>query len=471
MVELRRRYRSRGQTLILFLGFAAALVSAFLIAFNTGQTSNAKMRAMNAADAAAYSGAVWEARTLNFQAYMNRAMIANEVAIAQSVSLRSWVSYVDTFMTNINDITQFIPYVGEVTTAVQKAIKGVDKFVQASLPLGEQILRGVNFVASSSQQAINVIGVKAATELAGGVAQANGAQLTGPNTPLTGTLFLSNEASWLGLTSSYCRTTNFACSNDLRRLREVALNSRDGFTYSRAWKDRWPFMLPFIFNVRKQGGTDLIDYDSWKGLDSAELQRWNPKKMSWGKGVPLGWGGAQAYNPNVVTRVGTHGSINEWDHFDGRKANTTANYDNQKKMLFPFPNYRDIAKPAVQNADLHVPFAVEVFIPKNQIKTSDEMLSKDGKPAQAILFNGTVVNPSPNFANGNEGVYALATGCVRFSRPIGSERASGRTEYPSLFNPYWRASLATNSRINRLAVDIVKKLPESALLEGNSSCS
>src|SRR5258706_42195 len=95
-----RFFLQRGQTLVLFLGFAAALVSVLLVAFNSGQTTNAKMRAMNAADAAAYSGAVWQARTLNFQAYTNRAMVANEVAIAQSVSLRSWVSYVNNFINN-----------------------------------------------------------------------------------------------------------------------------------------------------------------------------------------------------------------------------------------------------------------------------------------------------------------------------------------------------------------------------------
>src|SRR4051812_20366526 len=81
--------RQQGQALVLFLGFAAALIGIMLVSFNSGQVTNAKMRAMNAADAAAYSGAVWQARSLNFQAYMNRAMVVNEVTIAQSVSLRS----------------------------------------------------------------------------------------------------------------------------------------------------------------------------------------------------------------------------------------------------------------------------------------------------------------------------------------------------------------------------------------------
>ena len=78
------RRTAKGQALVLFLGFAAAMIGILLVSFNSGQVSNAKMRAMNAADAAAYSGAVWQARTHNFQAYMNRAMVVNEVTIAQS---------------------------------------------------------------------------------------------------------------------------------------------------------------------------------------------------------------------------------------------------------------------------------------------------------------------------------------------------------------------------------------------------
>ena len=60
-----------------------------------GQIVAAKVRLVGAADAAAYSAAVWQARALNFQAYMNRGIVANEVATAQLVSLRSWSAYMN----------------------------------------------------------------------------------------------------------------------------------------------------------------------------------------------------------------------------------------------------------------------------------------------------------------------------------------------------------------------------------------
>jgi hypothetical protein len=46
-----------------------------------------------------------QARSLNLQAYMNRAIVTNEVAIAQSVSLRSWSDYLKQTVQDINTVT------------------------------------------------------------------------------------------------------------------------------------------------------------------------------------------------------------------------------------------------------------------------------------------------------------------------------------------------------------------------------
>jgi hypothetical protein len=54
------------------------------------------------------------------------------------------------------------------------------------------------------------------------------------------------------------------------------------------------------------------------------------------------------------------------------------------------------------------------------------------------LIDGSKLSADPNF--GGSGVYALATACVSFERPYRSLRQDGKEEYPSLFNPYWRAS-------------------------------
>ncbi|HTH95269.1 MAG TPA: pilus assembly protein TadG-related protein [Rhodocyclaceae bacterium] len=59
-----------------------------------------KIRLQNTADAAAYSAAIIEARDYNFSAYTNRAMVANQVAVAQFVGLTSWMRNMAAFAAN-----------------------------------------------------------------------------------------------------------------------------------------------------------------------------------------------------------------------------------------------------------------------------------------------------------------------------------------------------------------------------------
>ncbi len=81
----------RGQALVFTLVFTAAAGLVGLLLFNSGMLANTKTQLQNAADAGAYSASVLQARDHNFSAYTNRAMIANQVAVAQLVSLKSFI--------------------------------------------------------------------------------------------------------------------------------------------------------------------------------------------------------------------------------------------------------------------------------------------------------------------------------------------------------------------------------------------
>ncbi|NOY67698.1 MAG: hypothetical protein GXP13_09890, partial [Gammaproteobacteria bacterium] len=102
----------KGQALILSVFLVLATAMAAVLMYNTGQTTTEKTRLVNAADAAAYSGAVFVARNLNFIAYTNRAMIANHVAVGHFVSYVSWLRYVKKSIGKLNNYTRFIPYAG-----------------------------------------------------------------------------------------------------------------------------------------------------------------------------------------------------------------------------------------------------------------------------------------------------------------------------------------------------------------------
>jgi len=80
----------RGQALIFGLVFLSCAGLVVIMLFNGSMLAITKSQLQNAADAGAYSAAVLQARDANFSAYTNRAMIANQVAVAQFVSMKSY---------------------------------------------------------------------------------------------------------------------------------------------------------------------------------------------------------------------------------------------------------------------------------------------------------------------------------------------------------------------------------------------
>jgi putative Flp pilus-assembly TadE/G-like protein len=87
-------FLQRGQASVFVMLFMAILLVSALALFKAGKLTSNKMQLQNAADAAAFSMSTVEARDLNFAAYMNRAIVANEVAIGQMVGLASWAYHI-----------------------------------------------------------------------------------------------------------------------------------------------------------------------------------------------------------------------------------------------------------------------------------------------------------------------------------------------------------------------------------------
>ena len=74
-----------GQALVFLLPLLFALAAAVLWAYEAGRGVTEKRRLVDATDAAALSAAAFQARTLDFDAYTNRAIVANEAVIARLV--------------------------------------------------------------------------------------------------------------------------------------------------------------------------------------------------------------------------------------------------------------------------------------------------------------------------------------------------------------------------------------------------
>ncbi|MCY0872091.1 MAG: pilus assembly protein TadG-related protein [Acidithiobacillus caldus] len=85
----RRRWRflphrprgESGQAAIVAVLLIPAAIAGVLLVFNTGQVTANKLKVQNAADAAAYAAMDLQARQMNLDAYLNRAMLTINQAL------------------------------------------------------------------------------------------------------------------------------------------------------------------------------------------------------------------------------------------------------------------------------------------------------------------------------------------------------------------------------------------------------
>ena len=397
--------RERGQVLALLLMLWAVLLGGLLFVFNSGQIVAAKVRLVGAADAAAYSAALWQARALNFQAYMNRAIVANEVAIAQLVSLRSWSAYMNQALQETAALSSVAPPLAPPMQALARGWIAMNDGLQRALPPLEaaashwnvEVLSRAEYLADTQAQAL-------VENLAHDVAVANIPVLSTAN---AGRPFVAiNAARWRALTESHSRA-----GDGRARLREVVLASRDGFTRVRDWT----LGVPPLISLRKRGGTDLIGYDSWRGMDTLALRT---PALFGARERPLAWAAAENRRRPEPGRGDHGGSYRD----NPRTSNNAARGLVARNGYAGLPAYRDVridrATPEPQ-----LRYEIELRQPAATIATSDVVM---GAPA-TVVPGEEPKTVSPAYHSG--ATYALSAAKVFFRRPIG--RADRRLRHPA----------------------------------------
>ena len=132
-----------GQASVFILSLTGVILLCTIFLYLSGRITSEKMQLQNAADAAAYSASVLEARSLNFTAYTNRAMVANEVAVGQLVGILSWVDELKSMGEYLNAYADFIDIVTSwlyLVVGVGDVIEGfVDTITQALAAIGDVI--------------------------------------------------------------------------------------------------------------------------------------------------------------------------------------------------------------------------------------------------------------------------------------------------------------------------------------------
>ena len=177
--------RQRGQILPLTLAGVAVGAVILLLLGNIGNKVTEKSIAVDAADAAAISGATWVAQHLNFMAYTNRAMIANHVGVGHFTAYMSWIRYVDDAIDNFEDVVQFIPYVGAAAGALETFADALRELAEFEGELFVPAVDGLNaFYHAAQEDAHDSLGIPDTVNIPGAGDIGNGVINTFLDTPM-----------------------------------------------------------------------------------------------------------------------------------------------------------------------------------------------------------------------------------------------------------------------------------------------
>jgi hypothetical protein len=475
-----------GQALVFGLFVLIAGSAALFFFFNVGQLSREKTKLVNTADAVAYSAGMVHARALNFNAYANRALIANEVLIAQMVSLSSWSDYVASWAEELPiahpECVQAASgnYWAAAASQVKYgpdylvgcaalywasaygAIDAANGFLQDLIPAVVQVAEVNKGIIQTAQVALNLGLVVDRTNVMNAVADANYAgdgnvEVDEWTTPST----LPDD--WVRMPTGNGRVSPFVhqyADDERTRFRETTLTAAntDPFVRQRNWTSTSavpePSCLPFNWRqneVRRRGGTELLGFEEWQAVDT---QSWHSNyrgKRPWNcsrRETPTGEGEQQAYNEDQdpgSAPFGRSRTDNPRAHLGAvsRSAGSGMGYSG-------LPDYFDLNQIWINGARsteaprlLH---GIRLTRNRSQLRTTD------GTTGQVRTQPGSRIG-AYNSAVAGDVVAAASTSEVFFERPLtqadnvfGAPLGRPR-ELGSLFNPYWQVRLVSTNAV------------------------
>lgn len=445
---------------------AGGLAALFFL-FNAGQLTQDKDKLTITADATAYSAGVMHARALNYTAYANRALIANEIAVAQVVSVASWTRHTRQHALGARGLNcinwwnvpagDFMPRYAALCMALawgDQAIQPTSEWVNRSASSMVSLVEGAKRTLREAQLATMAAMVVARSQVMEDVANANfrgSGRVTVDLAPLEDQFFSFEGGSLLRERSNAQR----------QRMADVAVSSTnlDSFIPRRNWTDRALSPKPcvgtngvFQNRVERAGGTNLIGLNEWKAIDSASYWAFHLNKQlqcvsrerALGSGSQQAHRGSDTDNGNrdrygqsrrINPRASARASTNQWSQYSGIPS------------FFEISDAALAYTPENSNPDrreLAIRFSMRVTRTPAQTPTSEGR--SQIRQAAAGPYDLNRYQGAPAW-----GVYAaVATSEVFFDRPVG--RADGRRELGSAFKPYWQVRLVHS----QTAVDLAK---------------
>ncbi|MBL4856372.1 MAG: hypothetical protein JKX89_05635, partial [Idiomarina sp.] len=236
------------------------------------------------ADNAAYSAAVAMSRQMNFLSLTNRALIGNQVAIAQWVGLASYMSMLDRTADNLETVTSFIPYIGQITrvlsTILDRVEEGYQQLARVLIRFQSAVIQGI----SAAQRLLDASFVLELPLLIQDIVSKHSGDLSWE--AYQGGGVVPFPTLWWRKTEVR-KTSNERQSKELE---ELTLKSLDPFSKSRGYN----WIDVFTHKIIKRGGTELSRNRNggwdWHALDSVSLHGRKWFVGSFREQLPLGWG-------------------------------------------------------------------------------------------------------------------------------------------------------------------------------------
>ncbi len=444
----------RGQALPLGLAFILFGSLLAIVLFNTGQMTSEKSRLANTADAAVYSGLVWQARALNYQAYTNRAMVANQVSIGQFVSLKSWTIYGEITAVEIDASLGSVPPFKPFTAGVSVAMSVIKEISGVVSDIAVPIISSVNAVLSQSQTAVYLSALIITPSIVSDVVKKNGENYKA-NSAYAVTSMLSNATQWYDFASRYDDEAG------IKRKADIINDSRDEFTANRAWDFGRITLFPLRFELVKQGATKLQQKDgtyAWNAVDTLSLYP-GYYKCSFRKGcgwsdpeVPVSVGGAFASEDICPpTGCGLVSRNSKAERFAKATAKPISGYMGVQA-------YYEITDLSENNKDPRIHLRVEVEVDQSDVGTSTKKswLGSPSAPSDVAKERGIGAGLFwTEDKAAAEQMASIGSGEIYFERPTPLANP-GKKEYGNLFNPYWQVRLTEVPEEERLAAWLLR---------------
>ena len=280
--------RQGGYLSVLLLPLLTAMLLLTLAVISNGQELRQRYYRQTMVDNMAISAAVLMARELNILAIMNRALLANQLGIAQLIGIASWYQMLSSTSSRSATVTAWVPYLNTLTQQFNRVVQSVEEPLQRVLETGITLQHGLLRGIMSAQTMVRLSFATLVPKTLADIAKLHSIEepqwqvLHSPGLfefPLRWWTYIPRQRS----------------GNDEHQLAQLMKQSLDPFSERRSYD----WLQLGLVRVRKAGGTELQVDDagrwSWQGLDTVSVHA----RILWVR-VEIPWGAGASYSGDPI---------------------------------------------------------------------------------------------------------------------------------------------------------------------------